>query len=90
MSSGDVDAVGVGERADAPAAPVRAVSIEDQHGRVLALEDVDLIVRVRGHRACVAERLARGQLRPVFDELVRVLAGADCRHDLMASRVTSA
>ena len=77
----DVDAVGLVDGADAPGAEVVAAGPENQHGRVLALEHVNPVLRVGGHRRGVAHGHAFGQVRPVFFESVGVLAGAYGGHD---------
>ena len=41
---GNVDAMRIGKGANAPAAQVSAVSVEDQHGRLFALEDIDPVL----------------------------------------------
>jgi len=77
---GDVDAMRIGEGADAPAAQVGPVAVEDHHRRVLALEHIDPILGVGRDRAHVAERLSWWKRRPVLDELVRVFSLSNRRH----------
>jgi hypothetical protein len=48
----------IGEGADAPAAQVIAVSVENQHGWLFALKDIDPVLRIRGDRTGIPERLA--------------------------------
>jgi hypothetical protein len=76
----DVDAVRVGEGADAPPAQVSALAIEDQHRGILALEDVDAVEGIRGDRADIAERLAGRQPPPVLDELIAIASGPNDGH----------
>ena len=82
---GQVDRV-VGSHVDAvrprilPLAPRSdkvAGAIEHHHRVVAAVEDIDVVVVVDADCADLLERPAVRQLRPVLDDAVAVLAGAD-------------
>ena len=53
------------------------VAVEHHHGVVRAVEDVDVVVFVDRYGADLFEDPAVRQLRPVFLQLVPVIAGAD-------------
>ena len=56
---GNIDTMWVGEGTDAPTAQIVAIPVENHHRRVFALEHVDPVLRIRGNRAHIAERLSR-------------------------------
>src|SRR5436305_10220552 len=66
----------IGECANTPAAQIGAVPVEDQHGRLLALENVDPVLRIGSDSAGIAECLSWWQLRPVLNEFVRIFASS--------------
>src|SRR5262249_24331841 len=70
----NVDAMRIGEGANTPAAQVGTVPVEDHHGRLFALEDVDPVLRIGGDSAGIAKRLSRWQLCPVLDKFVCIFA----------------
>src|SRR6516165_6566398 len=69
----------------------RPSRIEYDDRRVLALEDVDTVLRVGGDGAGVAERFTCRELAEVLDEPIAILARADRRHgyDLLNAGITS-
>ena len=73
----DVQAVGAGEQAFAPAAQEIAVAVEHHHRMVAAVEDVDAVLAVDRDGGDVGELPAVRQLRPVFDDAVAVFARAE-------------
>src|SRR5712691_12058261 len=75
-----MDAVGEEERPVAPGAEEVAIAVEDDDRRVFALKGVDPILGVGGHGADHGEAFSRGQLGPVLDQRIGVLASAYCRH----------
>src|SRR5438132_14363082 len=70
----------IGAVANASAAQLGAVPVEDQHRRLFALEHVDLVVGISRDCAGIAERLPWWQLCPVLDKLIRIFACANSRH----------
>src|SRR6476661_9555503 len=76
----DPDAVRISHRATAPGIDVFSVALEDEHRRILALEDVETVTRIGRYSAHDAERLSCRELRKVGYELVRVVACANIRH----------
>src|SRR5882724_1958855 len=76
----NVDAMRISEGPNTPALQVGAVPIEDHHRWVFALEYIDLIARIGGYRASVAERLSWRQLCPIFDQFIPIFTGSDSRH----------
>ena len=77
----DVQAVRALEDALAPGAQEVALPIEHHHGVLAAIEDVDLVLAVDGDGADVHELPAVGQLGPVLDHAIAMLATAQhCRH----------
>ena len=77
----NVEAVGIDERAVAPAADEgAAVVVKDGDGRVGAVEDIDVVGGVAGEGADGAHGVGRGHFGPVRGEGVGVLAGADGGH----------
>src|SRR5262245_27538959 len=81
---GNVDAMRIGKGANTPAAQVGAFPVEDQHGRLFALEDIDPVLRIGGDSAGIAERLSRWQLCPVLDEFVRIFACSHACHSSLS------
>ena len=65
------------EQALAPGAQEIAVAVEHHHRVLAAIEDVDLVLAVDADRGDVLERPAVGQLRPVLDHAVAILAISD-------------
>ena len=76
----NVEAVGEEKGAVAPGVLQVAVAVEDENGRLLALEGVDAVLGVGGDGADHGEGLALGQLGPVLLEGVGVVAGAEGGH----------
>ena len=72
----DVDAVRAAEQAFAPGAQEVAVAVEHHHRMLAAVEDVDAVLAVDGDRRDVAELPAVGQLGPVLDHAITMLAAA--------------
>ena len=83
----NVEAVGEEEGAVAPGVLEVAVAVEDEDGRLLALEGVDAVLGVGGDGGDHGEGLALGQLGPVFLEGVGVVAGAEGGHGCLLSGV---
>ena len=63
-------------QAFAPSALEVAVPIEDHHRVRTAIEDVDAVLAVDRDRGDIAELPAVGQLRPVLDHAITILAAA--------------
>src|SRR6266853_107253 len=72
----DVDAVGAAEQAFAPRAQELAVAVEHHHRMLATIEDIDTVLAVDGDRGDVAELPAVGQLGPVLDHAITMLAAA--------------
>ena len=72
----DVQAVRALEQALAPALEEVAVAIEHHHRMLAAIEDVDVVLAVDRDRADVGQIPAVGQLRPVLDHAIAMLARA--------------
>ena len=66
--------MGVGDYSGAPRLHEIALPVKNHHRRVFPLEDIHSVPGVGGHRAGIAEGLAGGQLGPVSDKLVGILA----------------
>ena len=73
----DVHAVRPTEQTLAPGAQEVAVAVEHHHRVLAAREDVDVVLAVHADRGDLAVVPAVGQLAPVLDHLVAMLAGAD-------------
>ena len=76
----NVEAVGEQEGAVTPGVLEVAVAVEDEDGRLLALEGIDEVLGVGGDGRDHGEGLALGQLGPVFLDGVGVMAGAKGGH----------
>ena len=76
----DVDAMRFVNGAQPPGTEIVAAGAENQHRRVFALEHIDAILRIGGHRRGVAHRHPFGQMRPVFLQGVSVFAGTYGHH----------
>src|SRR5712691_3207844 len=79
---GDRDPVREQERSVPPRAEEFAIPVEDDDWWVFALEGVNPILRVGGHRTDLAKGLSRGQFRPVLDDRIGVPSRAHGRHVL--------
>jgi hypothetical protein len=64
------------EQALAPRPQEVAVAVEHDHGMLPAVEDIDTVLAVDGHRRDVAKFPAVGQLGPVLDRAIAMLAAA--------------
>ena len=73
----DMDAVGAAEQAFAPRAQEVAVAVEHHHRMLAAIEDIDAVLAVDRHRRDVAELPAVGQLGPVLDHAITMLAASE-------------
>ena len=60
----------------APGAQIIAVAVEDDQRVFAAVEHVNLVPAIDGHRGDIAQAPAERQLRPVVDNAVRELAGS--------------
>jgi hypothetical protein len=69
----DVQAVRARVLALAPGAQEVARAVEHDHGVLAAIEHVDVVLAVAGHRGGVLEPPALGELRPVLHHAVAVL-----------------
>ena len=76
----DFQTMRVGDLATAPGAQVLAVAVENHDRRILALKDVNAVLRIRRHPADQPEGLSLGQFEEVGDQLVSVFARADLCH----------
>src|ERR1700704_2852479 len=65
----DSDAVRISHGAAAPGIHIFSVALEDEHRRILALEDVETVTRISRYSAHDAERLSYWELRKVRFEL---------------------
>src|SRR5207248_11522401 len=75
----------------APGAQEIAVAVEDHHGMVAAIEDVDIVLRVDPDCADFLERPPRRQFRPVLaDAAFEIAALDDDRHRCLPDFVRSA
>ena len=72
----DMDAVRAAEQAFAPRAQEVAVAVEHHHRMLAAIEDIDVVLAVDGHGGDVAELPAVGQLGPVLDHAITMLAAS--------------
>src|SRR5580700_4356866 len=73
----DMDAVRAGILSLAPGAQEITLAIEHHHRMVAAIEDVDIVLRIDANRADFLEGPAVRQFRPVLDDAVFEVAGAD-------------
>jgi hypothetical protein len=76
----DFQPVRVGDLAGAPGAQIGAVAVEHHHRRVLALEDVDAVLRVGGYAADQAEPFSVGEFEEIADHLIGAVACAGLGH----------
>ena len=76
----DVQAVRAREQPLAPALDEAAVAVQHHHRVLAAIEHVDAVLAVDRDRADVGQIPAVGQLRPVFDHAIAMLARAQNRH----------
>ena len=83
----DLEAMRALEQARAPGAEKFSVLVEDQHRRVLALKNIQTVLRIRGHPADQADGFACGHFGKVFNEFVGVWACADFHHRSPASKL---
>src|SRR4051812_14864424 len=74
-----MDAVGARILAFAPRAQKIALAVEDHHRMLATGEAVDIVVFVDADRSDLLERPALGQLGPVLDDAVAILAASDDR-----------
>jgi len=76
----DLQAVRVLDRTAAPGAEVFPLAIEDDHRRILALEDINAVLRVRRHPANQSEPLTVRHFEEVADQLIGMSARANSCH----------
>src|SRR5262249_35238714 len=76
----DGHTVRVCDGTDAPAVEVVTVAVEDHHGRIRALEDIDAILGISRHCADDPQRLPSREFGEVLDEFVSIFAGANLCH----------
>src|SRR5437016_4849723 len=76
----DMDPVGREERPVAPGAEEGALPVEDDDGRIFALEGIDPVVGIGGDGAHHRKRFSSGELRPVLEDGIGVGTGADGGH----------
>ena len=80
----DEHAVGVGENALAPGGEIIAVPVEDDQRVFAAVEEIHPVLGV-GDDGRLSQLPSLGQLLPILDLLVRVLAIADGSHVVASS-----
>jgi hypothetical protein len=71
---GNVDAMRVCKRTDAPAAEVRAIPVKDDYWRVFTLKHINLALGIGGDSTDITKRLARRQLGSVLDQPIGIFA----------------
>jgi hypothetical protein len=76
----DLQPVRIGDLTGAPCAQVLSVAVEHHDRGVLALEDVDAVLRIGRHPADQAEPFSVGEFEKIADQLVAVWASADLCH----------
>jgi hypothetical protein len=69
------------DSANAPAVEIIAIAGEDEHGRVLALKDVEAVLGIGCYRADNAKRLPSGELGIVLEKFVSIFACANLCHN---------
>ena len=82
----DMDAVGARIFSLTPGPQEIALAVEDDHRVLAAVEHIDLVLAVDRYGRDIAKLPSVGQLRPVLDDPITVLAAAqNCRHEALSS-----